>query len=184
MGRPSSKSSGQRYISRRRSEFAGRSRHSASAHEGAQLEIVTIAVHLGQMIDEVRLVPLLRQQQSPTKPEHSMREIDRGASWPLASIQLLTEMLTMSSLYARATGGPTSERAIARHTRFAQKSCTTTRPAHAAISTPPSSENQIAPSENSCGSRPRVICLALQHSLVTALQYEFAMQHGLIRARN
>jgi hypothetical protein len=29
-----------------------------SAHEGAQLEIVTIAVHPGQMIDEVRLVPL------------------------------------------------------------------------------------------------------------------------------
>jgi hypothetical protein len=28
------------------------------AHEGAQLEIVTIAVHPGQMIDEVRLVPL------------------------------------------------------------------------------------------------------------------------------
>ena len=38
-----------------------------SAVVGAQLEIMTIAVHLGQVIDEMRLVPLLRQQQSPTR---------------------------------------------------------------------------------------------------------------------
>ena len=63
--------SGQRYISRLQVWSCDRSISGVAppGRERAQFEIVTIAMHLGQMIDEVRLVPLLRQQQAPqTKP--------------------------------------------------------------------------------------------------------------------